>query len=787
MKLFNSISGKIGFYLVIILLFVTGFLGFFNYQTATDIMTEELEEMMEHQADDVSQRVREKLNTYIDELESLANKDEIMSMDWSVQNDFLQNHLQDSQYTGMALVHHDMTARYTDIDPAYLADNEHIEKALEGEPGLSNITISRLTDQQVILISVPIEDNQGEILGALVGRLEAYELSQLIDGIEFAEEGFAYIINNEGTIMAHQDTDLINTNLTDIGGSEEVVNELKFDDPGNGQIVDSYEYQGDEMHVGYSLIEGTSWLVGITAGRDVIMDNLNELQSMIILSMSLILITGILIATIFGKQIARPIETMAKHAQTVSEGDLDLNISDNLLNRSDELGLLVNSFDNMTENLKKMQDTLEYMAYHDSLTGLCNRSSFQNDFQEFVDREGAGHTKGAVMMLDIDNFKLINDTMGHLYGDKVIQVVGQKLLDITKDLCRVYRMGGDEFIVWCPNIDSNQAKEIAINIMDDFGDSVLIEGGNVPISFSIGISNYPENGQTMDALLRKADIAMYESKKGSKMKYSFYKSGMMKDSSRKMEIERQLPDALENNEFALNYHPQYDSNTGQLWGFEALIRWNNQELGNVPPNEFIEIAEKSHLIIDIGNWVLDNACKFIRSLHDQGYTGYSISVNISVIQLLQEDFAKNVMAIVNKHGLNPSFLEIEITESLMIESFEMVQKKLQYLKEAGMKIALDDFGTGYSSLTYLRSLPFTTLKIDKSFVDGIEDQTTQEELIASIIDIGRTINSEVVAEGVESKEQYQKLKTNNCHRLQGYYFSKPIKEEDIQEFLKGGL
>jgi len=299
---------------------------------------------------------------------------------------------------------------------------------------------------------------------------------------------------------------------------------------------------------------------------------------------------------------------------------------------------------------------------------------------------------------------------------------------------------------------------------------------------SIGISTYPEDGANADELMRSADIAIYKAKATGKNKYVFFNHEMQETVRQRMMIEKHLRNALQNNELLIYYQPQLDIKTGKISGFEALLRWNNNELGFVSPLEFIGTAEETHLIIPIGEWVLRNACFFLKQLHIRGYTNIIISVNVSILQLLQENFVDTVIRVLEFIKMDPKYLELEITESILMESYQAISDKLYRLKEIGVRIALDDFGQGYSSLSYLKQLPINTLKIDKSFVDSINFEESSDSLTGTIVMIGRKMGLTILAEGVETQEQMNYLIKHKCHKIQGYLISKPLPQEEVIKF-----
>ncbi|WP_238883150.1 EAL domain-containing protein [Clostridium sp. YIM B02551] len=439
--------------------------------------------------------------------------------------------------------------------------------------------------------------------------------------------------------------------------------------------------------------------------------------------------------------------------------------------------------------LKEYQHKLEYMAYHDFLTDLPNRQYLYRVVNESLELESSNNSEieSALIFLDIDNFKYINDTLGHSFGDILISAIGDRLMRTLGDEDTLIRLGGDEFIIFMKDIPSHEhVKDFSESILNIFSEPFNLNNNLVQITTSLGISLFPKDGLDLDELLTKSDIAMYNSKKLGKNNYTFYNDGMNKEVVGRMKIERHLRDAINRNEFYLHYQPQVNLKTNKISSFEALIRWNNPELGFVSPLDFISIAEENHKIIEIGTWVLKTACEFIKEIYTNHNSDCYISVNVSVIQLMQSDFIDTVLRILNETSVSPAQLEIEITESIFIESYELINSKLEQLRGMGVKIALDDFGKGYSSLSYLKQLPITTLKIDKSFIDDIII-SNKSSLVENIIDIGHKMDLNVVAEGVETQDQLRFLDNYNCDKIQGYYFSRPVEKEAAIQLINEGI
>lgn len=503
-----------------------------------------------------------------------------------------------------------------------------------------------------------------------------------------------------------------------------------------------------------------------------------------------VLITSILIYFLISSALKRINEaegSLFSSYQKLNKSNIELAAACDKVDKSkDELRLQNEKLMQNQRILEDYEKELHNQVYHDQLTGFKNRRSLIKNLSELVSSKTKG--KVALLILDIDNFKYINDTMGHFFGDQLLMKVSERFESLIEDDCKIYRLGGDEFVILLENFDEIATIEkLAVKLLKGYTAGFYIDLSNIFISISIGISLYPEHGDNLDELLKNADIAVYKAKEKGKNRIVFYNKPMNEVISERVRLEKHLRTALDNNEFILHYQPQLDIETNKVSGLEALIRWNSPELGFVSPLKFISIAEDTHLIIPIGAWVLKNACLFLKRLHQQGHGNLSISVNISMLQLIQDDFVDKVMEMLGESKLNPKYLELEITESILMESYEDIAEKLKLLKGKGVMIALDDFGKGYSSLNYLKQLPISTLKIDKSFVDTILVDDSEKSLTDLIIKMGRTMGLCVVAEGVETQGQLDYLRSHKCSKIQGYFFSRPVAEEAVIEAITHGI
>ncbi len=493
--------------------------------------------------------------------------------------------------------------------------------------------------------------------------------------------------------------------------------------------------------------------------------------------------------------IIKPVQKLRELSRRIGRGQLDV---ENTLQSDDEIGELAIAFEDMAGNLKRSDEQIRFIAYHDTLTGLPNRAMF-GEFLNQVLADARRHDKEfALLFLDIDDFKRVNDTLGHQAGDALLQEVTERLTKCLRQADYVARienagapdeilarLGGDEFVILVPDISgSHVPSKLADRMLKIMTEPFSVENHEFYIGASIGITLYPTDGHDAETLTKNADIAMYHAKEQGKNDYQFYLQSMNVLAHERLALENQLRKALRNDELSLFYQPQVDTTNGEIVGLEALIRWENPNEGRIPPGVFIPVAEETGLILGIGEWVINEACRQSREWQKAGLPGVQVSVNISGQQFGKQDLARIISTALLRNKIPPNRLEVEITESAIMENPDRAIKDLDAIKALGVGIALDDFGTGYSSFSYLHRFPIDTLKIDRSFIQTIGTTEESAELVAAIIAMAHIMHLRVVAEGIETEEQLGVLAERDCDVIQGFLFQTPVPADQIPELLR---
>ncbi len=561
------------------------------------------------------------------------------------------------------------------------------------------------------------------------------------------------------------------------------------------QIV-KLEYNNQQAYVLGTTLHPGLQLFAVLPETDVLADGLALRRLVATITIFTILFAAVLIFYAINRILIRPIHQLGKTALEIGSGRFD---TDTGIRSRDELGELAHSFEEMGRNLQVSQEQINYLAYHDALTGLPNRRMFQEYLQRTLAHAQRQQEGLVLLFLDLDNFKKVNDSMGHQAGDQLLKDLSTRLTDCMRkedQLLRqkplihgdaphetLARVGGDEFLILLPHIkDPSDAAKVSQRILDKLAVPFNINKNDFFVSCSIGISMYPDDGNEVQSLIKNADIAMYHAKKLGRNNYQYFNESMNMAAVERMTMENELRKAISNKEFVLYYQPKIDIISGEIKGVEALIRWQHPVHGLVPPNKFIPVAEDSGLIVPMGEWIMDEATRQMSQWGQEGID-VTMSINISTVQLNKQNVVEVISKCIEQNNCPANNLEIELTETSIMDAHELAANMLEDIKALGVQISMDDFGVGYSSFSYLRNLPIDILKIDRSFVRDITTDQNDAAIISAIIAMAHTLNLTVVAEGVETLEQLHFLHDQNCDIAQGYLISRPLPALEFVQFL----
>jgi len=476
------------------------------------------------------------------------------------------------------------------------------------------------------------------------------------------------------------------------------------------------------------------------------------------------------------KGIARPIALLDAAARSLEEGSR----TEVAVAGDDEIGRLAHSFNRMSAGIVERENRISHLAFHDSLTGLPNRTYFRQALDQAMTRAGRAGEQVAVLCLDLDGFKGVNDTLGHPAGDSLLRHVGTILLDLAPD-GMVSRLGGDEYaIILDGGFDPDRPRALAQAIIDRGATPMATDGHQIATGFSIGIAIGPDDGADPDQLLKNADLALYRAKRDGRGVFRFFEASLDAAARKRRQLELDLREAIQTGQFRLNFQPVFDLKADRIGGFEALLRWHHPTRGEVGPAEFIPVAEETGMIVAIGDWVMQEACRHAVAWPDH----VRVAVNVSPLQFRNTGFQAVILQALARSGLAPNRLEIEITESVFLDGEDHVLALLHGLRNIGVRVALDDFGTGYSSLSYLRSFPFDKIKIDRSFVTSVAEDKSAAAIVRAIVDLAGALNMETTAEGVEDSDQLARLRGQGCGNIQGYFFSRPVESAGVDKLLQ---
>lgn len=524
--------------------------------------------------------------------------------------------------------------------------------------------------------------------------------------------------------------------------------------------------------VNLKLEKGSLLLTALTDKLEL-ENTLTKNRQLLVASLLIIIFTSFIISFfLLRKMVSMPLKQLLEGIEIITKGDYSHKIK---IDSNDELGVISKEFNKMAQKISKRESQLNKLAHFDTLTNIPNRAMFVKSLENALNRAKRNKTKLAVFFLDLDQFKVINDTLGHDIGDKLLIKVSKNLLGIIRQNDMLARIGGDEFNILIEDLDSAiTAQEIAKKIIINMELPLVVNNHQINITSSIGISIYPDDGEDGVTLLKNADLAMYNAKESGRNRYQFFSKELSIALHNRTFMLKKLKEALKNDELELFYQPKFSLIDGSVYAAEALIRWKNPELGFITPDKFIPLAEESGEIINIGAWVIERACRDFAAWNKLGLPITQVSVNVSNIQFAKGNLIEIIQNALKNSNISPKSLEIEMTESYIHEDSDKALEMLDNIRKLGVDLALDDFGTGYSSMSYLKRLPLSRLKIDKSFIDDIPHCNDDVEITKIIVALAKVMNLAITAEGIETSEQLRFLKELGCDEGQGYIYSKPL-------------
>ncbi|MBM7555773.1 bifunctional diguanylate cyclase/phosphodiesterase [Halanaerobacter jeridensis] len=789
-KWYKSLLFKVNWSIILILIIFILLLSFF----INNLVSKEITKQVKEKNLEIATALQDNVNDFLDQTENIinvtselekiktGNDQSILEVLKKIKKEYKHfKYIYVAKKSGQMIMHPQVKLG-SDYIPQ---DRVWYQKAIEqNELIWTDSYLDANENYLMITVAIPIKNDNGEFIGVLAGDILLNDLSRTIADKKIGETGYAYITNEKGEVIAHPNAEFIKNKYN----IDQVMNYNQILKKGKG-FIKYKDSVNDKKLASYVSIKRLNGIIFAQMEVEEAFAVKDQLQLMILgISLLVLIVLGILFYLINKKYLLTPINKLINSIVEVAQGDFNSKV-ENI--REDEIGKLASNFNYMIEEIHaayqqleaynreitNLNQTLKFQADHDPLTELPNRRKFIRELEIELKKNKAG----IIMLLDLDDFKDVNDTLGHIYGDKLLKRISHTLMDIANKNVFVARYGGDEFLILLKEITSDlKIKEYIKKLKEIIEEPFRINDKEVHIGFSLGITRYPQDSTTTYQLITNADTAMYEAKKMDDKDYLYYNQNMKNKMKKKKEIEDKLRNALNNDKFKLKYQPQVDLTDGQAKYFEALIRLKED---NISPGEFIPVAEESGLIIEIGRWVTKEAIEQL-AIHEDNEI--KISINFSVQQLNDKEYIDFLVEELNKNNVNPELLEIEITESVLIEKEAEAIEFLNQLSQLGVQLALDDFGTGYSSFSYLAYISFDKVKLDKFIIDRfLEGQNLKT--IANLIKLFHSIDLPVVAEGVETKEQYINLAEMNCDYIQGYLFSKPLANNKIKKLLQENL
>jgi len=773
----NSIKTKGMVFSFALILFAIIALGLSAYYRFRDILIDEVDKAVVRVAQESADHLSNYIDQFVAPLEGLSENVDIQSMDFIKQKKIIDSQINPT-YLNIAVIDLKGQAHYMDGSTLDLSDRDYITQTLSGKTSFSEVIVSRKTEQPVIMVGVPIY--KGDIIqGALIARLDVDFLQNYALTRGYGKNGRAYIISNQGTFVSRskEEETTKNYNLFDMAKTSskyssfaEFVNGCAAMDSGYGQ----YSFEGKKILMGFASIDETNWKVYIGTNEKDTLASLNGLRYMIITIMSIALGLSLLAAFIFVDRFSKSIIELDNLFEQGAKGNLTIRFTPK---SKDEIGRVGISFN-------RMMDKIKTLTQYDPLTALLNQYVLEKDIETLIHSEELQDF--CLVMVAIDKFSFINETYGYTIGDAVLYETARRISSCATGHYLVYRYKGDEFVILCKeNISDSEVYAKAQNILSLLKDGFLINEKTIQINISIGMFNWDENTRAEKPLEAVTQAKNYSKYLGSNQIQKF-EQHIYKKLKLMNELQADIINGLKENQFFLVYQPLFYLKSETISEVEALIRWKHPTKGLLYPDQFIELAEQAGSIVNIDYWVLEAACKQLRSWKLKMKSSVVMSVNISSKSFETKSFIPDLIEMLHKFDIEPSLLQLEITERMVIKNVEESIVKLYELRGMGIRVAIDDFGIGYSSLSYIVRLPIDSIKIDKAFVQNINSSKESKAIVSTIINLCKTLNFRVIAEGIENKIELDYLKANECDIGQGYYYSKPISISEIEKrYLSG--
>lgn len=750
-------------------------LGLIFYYAYKNILVNEVNKAVERVATESADHLNNYIEQFLSPLVAISQDDRIRSMDFEQQKEVISSQI-NTFYLNIAVVNLEGKAHYFDGTVIDLSDRDYIMETFEGKISFSEVIVSRKTNTYVIMVAVPVYNKSNSLVGALIARLDVDFLSSFALSRGYGENGRAYIISDRGTFISRPEEEKSEDsfNVFSLASTDEkyssfaqMVKESNAKSSGYGQ----YTFENKKILMGYASVNETNWKVYIGTYEEEALESLYGLRRMFAPLLFVTLSISVLSALIFISRFTKPIEELDNLFSQGAQGNLNIRFTPRT---KDEIGRVGLSFN-------RMMDKIKTLTQYDPLTTLLNEHVLENDIKSLVSNDNWNDF--SLIMIAIDKFSVINETYGYTTGDAILYEVAQRIASCNTEYCQVYRYKGDEFVVlFIDNLSDVEMDKKANNIFHALKEAYYIDGKTVEINVSIGIFTWNEATRALDPLSSVTQAVNYAKYLGSNQIQLFDQQINSKLKLSK-ELQADILNGLREDQFFLVYQPLFYLHSEDIAEVEALIRWNHPEKGLLYPDRFIELAEQTGLIVNIDQWVLETACKQLKSWKESKKPKVILSVNISSKTFEMKSFAPDLIAIVNKYDIDPKLLQLEITERMFIKNIEESIIKLNELRAMGIHVAIDDFGIGYSSLSYIIRLPIDSIKIDKSFIQNISSSKEAKTIVSTIINLCKTLNLNVIAEGIESRLELDYLKANQCDIGQGYYFSRPVSITEIESSL----